>query len=206
MMNPRTPFAFATAAVLGFCILAGCSKAPSNETATTASTTSPQNPSTEAVGRAASNFLDAVIKGDTQRAFACLTPQAMHRIIASGKPFAPPGFDSMTFKLGEVRMPAVDRAFVSFALTNVSNGQPTSDEVACVMRLINDEWRVCGLAAWGPNQTITELNFEADQTRPAQKSLSPGMAGPSNTIPPSTTAPSPRVANEAGTDGFTRPQ
>jgi hypothetical protein len=186
-------------AVTGIYFLIGCSKAPSNDTATTTKAAA-QSPATEAVTRAASNFLDAVIKGDTQRASACLTPQAMQRIIASGKPFNPPGFEMMTFKVGEVRMPAVDRAFVGFAVINVASGQPTSDEVACVMRLVENEWRVSGLAAWGPNQSVTELNFEADQAKPSPRRPVPlDTVGKPIDAPPGTPTLPPRVATEAGT-------
>lgn len=181
-------------ALFGLALLTGCGDAtPENAVAASTSAAAPQSPATEAVTRAASNFLDAVIKGDTQRAGACLTPQAMQRIIASGKPFNPPGFDSMSFKVGEVRMPTVDRAFVSFAVINVASGKPTSDEVACVMRLVENEWRVSGLAAWGPNQTVTELNFEADQTKPAPQQ--PTSPAPPATSPVPTTL-SPRVVQE----------
>jgi hypothetical protein len=198
-MNRYTLFASATV-LLAVPFLVSCGKSPSTETATATTSSVGQSPSSDAVVRAATNLLDAVIKGDTQRAGACLTPRAMQQIIASGKPFAPPGFKSMTFKPGEVRMPAVDRAFVSFAVIDVSSGNPTSDEVACVMRLVENEWRVAGLAAWGPNQSVTELNFESNQSRPIQtQPTSPNTVGQPTTTPPGAATLPPRMAQEPGT-------
>ena len=112
--------------------------------------------------------MDAVLKGDTQRASARLTPQAMQRIIASGKQFAPPGLETATFKIGEVRSPAVDKAFVHCILTDTAPGaQPHSEEMCCLMRRVENDWRVSGIAYWsGPNQSGTMSDFETGQSMP----------------------------------------
>jgi hypothetical protein len=192
------------ATLLGISSLAGCGKSPSNETTTNTAnaTSSGQNPSTDAVVRAASNFLDAVIKGDTQRAGACLTPQAMQRIIASGKQFDPKGWENAMFRVGEVRTPSVDRAFVSFVWSNVAHGKPTNDEVVCAMRLVDNDWRVCGLAFWGPNQSVTEWNFETDQMKAIPRVPSSLNTASQPATPPSgSSSLPPRVATEPTSPG-----
>ena len=193
-------------ALLSFGFVAGCSKAPTNDAAATKQATSVISPSTEAVTKAAADFLDAVLKGDTQRASARLTPQAMQRIIASGKQFAPPGLETATFRIGEVRQPATDKAFVHCILTDNSSGAAHSEEMCCLMRYVENDWRVSGIAYWaGPNQNGTMSDFETGQSTPiprnpaAPNSIGPGTAGPTST-PTSQSLP-PRVAQEPGPAG-----
>ena len=94
-------------AVLGLAFTAGCGKSSSSGGAAATSSDVPAitetDPASNVMAQAAYDFLDAVLKGDTQRASARLTPQAMQRIVASGKGFAPPGLEGATFKIGEVR-------------------------------------------------------------------------------------------------------
>jgi hypothetical protein len=186
-------------AILSTCLAIGCSKAPSNDMAPTTATSPTQSPSTDAVTKAASQFLDAVIKGDAQRASACLTPQAMQRIIASGKPFAPQGIENGTFRVGEVRTPAVDKAFVHCVVTDNSSGKAESDEMCCLMRFVDNEWRVSGIAYWGPNQSGTMSDFETGQSMPIPRMQSyPNTAGKAPTTPPGASNLPPRVATEPG--------
>jgi hypothetical protein len=201
-MNRLSPFAFVSAvALFGSCFLIGCSKAPSNDAAATTATSSGSSPSTEAVTRAASDFLDAVLKGDTQRASARLTPQAMQRIISSGKQFAPPGLETATFRIGEVRTPSTDKAFVHCILTDSSTGAAHSEEMCCLMRLVDNDWRVSGIAYWaGPNLDGTMSDFETGQSTPIRRNTStPNMTGPATTTPPGTQTLPPRVAQEPAT-------
>jgi len=193
-------FAFASAAAFFcLCLFPGCGKTPSNDTSAISAKTSAvaQGPSTEAVTKAASNFLDAVIKGDTQRAGAALTPQAMQRIIASGKPFAPKGMENATFHVGEVRAPAVDRAFVHCVVTDNSTGKTASEDMCCLMRLVENEWRVSGIAYWGPSQTGTMSDFETGQSMPIPRMQpSKNTAGQPISSPAGATNSPPRVATE----------
>ena len=124
------------------------------------------NPSTDAIAKAAADFLDAVLKGDTGRASARLTPQAMQRIIASGKQFAPPGLETATFQIGNVRAPAQGQAIVQCVLTDASVGDaPRSEEMCCLMRLVENDWRVSGIAyGTGPNQPWMLSDFETGKS------------------------------------------
>lgn len=189
-------------------IAVGCGKSPSDSAASTSpansTSASAANPSVEAVTRAASDFLDAVLKGDTQRASARLTPAAMQRIVASGKQFAPPGLETATFQVGEVRTPSTDRAFVHCMLTDNSTGTAHSEEMCCLMKLVDNDWRVSGIAYWaGPNMDGTMSDFETGQSMPIRRNpTAPNTAGPSTTPPsgvPASQSVPPRVAQEPTT-------
>lgn len=199
-MNRIAPFALVSLiAYLGICFLAGCGKAPATDATATTTTSGGQSPSTAAVTQAAANFLDAVIKGDTQRAGACLTPQAMQRIIASGKPFDPKGMENATFRVGEVRTPAVDKAFVHCEVTDVSAGKIEKEDMCCLMRLVENEWRVSGIAYWRPDQSGTMSDFETGQsTQIPRLPSTPNTAGQPTTPSPDAGTLPPRMAQEPG--------
>jgi hypothetical protein len=159
------------------CCVIGCSKSASDGTAAT----SRGSVSTDAITKAASDFLDAIQKGDTSRASARLTPQAMQQIVASGKQFAPPGLANAKFHIREIRSPSVDQAFVLCELINETPGvPPTSEEMCWVMRSVGSDWMISGIAyANGPNQQWIFSNFETGQNIPVTlPSSSPGTTGP----------------------------
>jgi len=190
----RTGFASALT-VLCSCLILGCNQSPSNESP--ASTTNkPANPATDAVARAAADFLDAVLKGDTQRASARLTPQAMQRIIASGKQFAPPGLETATFRIGQVRAPAKDQALVQCVLTDTSVADaPRNEEMCCLLRLVENDWRVSGIAyGTTPDQPWTLSDFETGQNVAIPRQAA--MTRPSGTEIPAGRPSPPRTAQE----------
>jgi hypothetical protein len=153
------------------------------------------------VARAAADFLDAVLKGDTQRASARLTPQAMQRIIASGKQFAPPGLDTATFRIGQVRAPANGQALVQCVLTDSSAADaPKEEEMCCLMRFVENDWRVSGIAyGTAPDQPWTLSDFETGQNvaipRQATMQGSPGSAAQNQAASSGRPSP-PRTAQE----------
>jgi hypothetical protein len=160
----RTDAATYAAMVLCLGLIAGCGQSASNETPGSA-TGSQTAPNTDAVVRAATDFLDAVLKGDTQRASARLTPQAMQRIIASGKQFAPPGLETASFRIGQVRTPAKGQALVQCVLTDASAvNSPRNEEMCCLMRFVENDWRVSGIAyGTSADQPWTLSDFETGQ-------------------------------------------
>jgi hypothetical protein len=194
-MNRNLPTALAsTLTALTICLAAGCNQGASNEGQTSANS-SQASPPTEAVARAAADFLDAVLKGDTQRASARLTPQAMQRILASGKQFAPPGLETATFRIGQVRAPAKDQALVQCVLTDTSVADaPRNEEMCCLMRFVDNDWRVSGIAyGTSPDQPWTLSDFETGQNVaiPRQAVQNPAGTAAGNGAP----AP-PRTAQE----------
>jgi hypothetical protein len=197
------------AVLVGVTAMAGCGKDPSPETAAEnqsvrganeITVNNPADPATNPVAGAAYDFLDAVLKGDTQRASSRLTPLALQRIVESGKQFAPPGLETATFRIGEVRTPSETQALVQCVLSDSSSGQPRNEEMCCLMRFVKNEWRVSGIAySSGANRPPMILDFENPPQEAAAKSPMAGATGeqPPPAAVPSTGRPSPpRTAQE----------
>jgi hypothetical protein len=192
----------AVVVALGISLIAGCGGGEAGDDATangsqstTAAPSAGPQPSTEAVTKAASDFLDAVLKGDTQRASARLTPQALERIIASGKQFAPPGLETATFRIGQVRMPSASQALVQCVLTDTpADGSPArNEEMCCLLKLVEKDWRVSGIAyGTGPTQPWMLSDFETGNSTPIPR---PGMRV-AKQQPGTQSRPSPRTAQE----------
>jgi len=171
---------FGVVIVLGIGLLAGCSKSGSTGSTTTSDglTIQESDPNSSPMAKAAYEFLDAVLKGDTQRASAKLTPTAMQRIVASGKQFAPPGLETASFKIGEVRSPSQDQAIVQCVLTDTSEGTPHSEEMCCLMRKVEDDWRICGIAyGTTPDRPWTLSDFETGQNMTIPRQIMSGGTG-----------------------------
>jgi hypothetical protein len=176
--------------ILSACFIVGCNRGASDGTANAGRQGgSPTSASSDTIAKAAADFLDAVLKGDTGRASARLTPQAMQRIIASGKQFAPPGLETATFQIGGVRSPAEGQAIVQCVLTDTSAGDtPRSEEMCCLMRLVDNDWRVSGIAyGTGPNQPWMLSDFETGKST----TISRQPTAPSTPVPTP-----PRIAKE----------
>lgn len=174
-------------------LVVGCSKPNSPDAATTTNTAKPASsasaatnvpviketdPNTNPIAHAAYDFLDAVLKGDTQRASNRLTPEAMQRIVASGKQFSPPGLETATFKIGEVREPAPGQAIAQCVLTDSSEGTPHSEEMCCLLRKVENDWRVSGIAyGTTPDRPWTLTNFETGQNMAIPRQTMNAMTG-----------------------------
>jgi len=166
--------------VLGLGLLAGCGKSSSTDGAVAAGggpAITATDPASNPIAKAAYDFLDAVLKGDTQRASARLTPQAIQRIVSSGKQFSPPGLESATFKIGEVRAPSDDQAIVQCVLTDSAEGTPHSEEMCCLLRKVENDWRVSGIAyGTTPDKPWTLTDFESGQSMAIPRQTMSGMA------------------------------
>lgn len=145
--------------------LAGCNSGTTTETAGAGSaSTATSSPVAYAdpAAQTAHEFLEAVVKGDTARANALLTPMAIERIASSGKPFQLPGLANYTFRVGQVRHPAPDKAFVQCMGTDRSAADKAVEEEFCwLMSLVGQDWRVAGISySAGPQQTLMIYSFE----------------------------------------------
>jgi hypothetical protein len=185
--------------VLGVFVASGCNQEPSSS--------GPRSPkaaardaSTDAIAKAAADFLDAVLQGDSQRISLRLTPQAMQRIVETGEQFNPPGLDKATYRIGEIRTPSRTQAVVRCELNVTSaTGATESDEMCCLMRLVDNDWRVCGVASSKrePGQAGMLLDFETGKATPIpslsaiRHATQPGANG----IPATRPSP-PRTAQE----------
>jgi hypothetical protein len=181
----------------------GCGKdsatdsTPEQAASTPPTATETAAPNTEAVTQAAADFLDAVLKGDTQRASNRLTPKSMERIVESGKQFAPPGLETASFRIGQIRMPSANQALVQCILTDTSTpGSPRSEEMCCLLKLVEDDWRVSGIAyGTAGNQPWTLSDFETGKSMAIPR---PGAArsNASQQAAASTRPSPPRTAQE----------
>lgn len=191
----------AWAVVLGGMAMVGCGKgassdAPAADSGSGIVVNNAADPATNPIAKVAAEFLDAVLKGDTQRTTAMLTPRAIEQITASKTEFRPQGLDNATFKIGEVRTPTESQAIVQCVLTQSSaDGQSRIEEMCCLLRLVDNQWRVSGIAASnGPNRAPMILDFENTSPHPQQPMA--GSQGEGIT-PPAPGRPSPpRTAQE----------
>jgi len=168
------------------CVVVGCNDNPTTKPA------GPEFPSDPAA-RAAYEFLDAVLKGDSQRASGRLSPLAMQRIVESGKQFSPPGLETASFRIGEVRQPPgrPSQALVQCMLTEESTpGDAREEEICCLMRLVDNQWCVSGIAySAGPDKPPIILDFEKPIGEPSQTGTMVDTGSPEST--PSSDRPSP---------------
>jgi hypothetical protein len=180
-------------------LFVGCGKDSANDGAPEQAASTPPAaagpaPNFEAVSQAAADFLDAVLKGDTQRASARLTPKSMERIVESGKQFAPPGLETASFRIGQIRMPSANQALVQCILTDTSTpGAPRSEEMCCLLKLVGEDWRVSGIAyGTGGNHPWTLSDFETGKSvaiprpGPARSNGSQQAAASTRPSPPRT--------------------
>ena len=137
---------------------------------TTEKAVAQQDTTFSALKSTASSFLQAVIDGDTQQATDLLTPQAIQQLQQNGKAFAPPGLETASFEIGAVRKLSDAQAFVQCYLTDSGTRQTTREEMCCVVKLVNGQWRISGIAfKIPPNQRPFVLDFEKpSRSGPAQ--------------------------------------
>jgi hypothetical protein len=166
---------------------AGCSKSSPDETAdggvpASQAAAVPSDPA----ARVVHEFLGAVLKADDQRINACLTPLAVQRLTESNKRFPTFGADTTKFQIGEIRKLTETQAFVQCWLTDVSpDGKTLNDEICCVVRLVDKQWRVCGMAFGAAEGRPPVFDFES----PPQPMTTPATAVPADMPSQDVTAP-----------------
>jgi hypothetical protein len=149
------------------------------------------------IAQVASEFLDSVLKGDTKRGSAQLTPTAMEKIVASGKQFDPPGVENPRFRIVGVGVPAEDRAFVQCEINYTAQGSVHNESMCCELRLVNNSWRVSGFAYGASPDKWVLHDFETDRDTPVQMQTSgPNAVAPQNAGVANRPSP-PRTAQEA---------
>jgi len=171
-------------------VAVGCSEKPSP------APVGPEFPSDPAA-RAAFEFLDAVLKGDSQLASGRLSPLAMQRIVESGKQFSPPGLETASFRIGEVRQRSSSQSLVQCLLTDTTTpGEPREEEICCLMRLVENQWCVSGIAySAGPDKPPIILDFESAPGSPAPVPSMASSGSPGSTPPMDRPSP-PRTAQD----------
>lgn len=199
-MERRLVFGFA----MWMVALAGCGSNSSTDTAANAPSAAPTTAAasngpksvniTDPAAQVAHQFLEAVVKGDTALASSLLTPLAIERISASGKPFQLPGLANYTFRVAAVRRPVPDKAFVQCLGTDRSTGEQAINEEFCwLMSLIDDQWRIAGISySAGPKGTLMVYSFENPEKGaiPVQQLMGP-PAGQTAAVPAASPATQP---------------
>ncbi|HEX5471151.1 MAG TPA: hypothetical protein VFW73_04660 [Lacipirellulaceae bacterium] len=151
---------------LSLAIFAGCNRSGSSTAAVATNGGGAATPdfSHNPIAQVASDFLDAVLKGDTERGKALLTPKAMQQIIANDKKFDPPGVDNPTFRIVGVGTPSDDHAFVQCEFKYAANKGVHTEEMCCELRRVDNQWRVSGIAyGTTPDKPWILSNFETGQ-------------------------------------------
>jgi hypothetical protein len=138
-------------------IVAGCGQSSSPTAATAAAPADP-------AAQVASEFLDAAIQGDTQRAVQLYTPVAFERM----KQFQMPGITDYTYKITGVGHPSDGRALVECKATRTSTDGQTADEDICLLLArVQSQWRVSGMAfSSDPKSPPMIFNFERPERGP----------------------------------------
>jgi hypothetical protein len=197
---------FGLGMALSVVLFAGCSgsaspEATKKEAAAGTQQAAQTDPAANPVAQAASEWLDAVLKGDTQGASARLTPQAMHRIIESKMTFSPPGagVDAEGFRIGEIRTPSLDQAIVQCLLSYNAEGKHHTEEMCCLLRHVDNDWRVSGIAfGTTADKPWTLVDFETGQDLPIpRQDMSSASSTPAANTVGNASRPSPRTAQEA---------
>lgn len=118
---------------------------------------------TKEISATVSTFLSAIIAGDTPGATECLTPLAINQFRTSGKPFDPPGLTSAKFQIGRIHQETADEAAVQ-CLLSTPDAQGQQEELCCIVRKVNSDWRIAGLAyEAGADQPPVILDFETPE-------------------------------------------
>ena len=141
----------------------------------------------EPVVSATRQFLEAIIQGESERAINTMTPQARAQIRSSAKGFSPPALETATFRIAEVRMPSETQAVVQCYWSDSSSEGSTSEEMCCMLKLVDGRWGISGMAFQvAPEKPAFILNFEKPaKSGPSQQRLAdhgrlPGPTGPAN--------------------------
>jgi hypothetical protein len=149
-----------------------------------------QTPPSDPAARMAFDFLSAVQKGDEAQISACLTQLAAQQLQQRDQRFPVSGMGSVTLQFGEVRKPAENQALVQCLLTDLTKGKDAqSEEICCLLKLENNQWRVSGLAISSPDGRPQILNFEAPPLEamgpPTTSEVPASTAGPGSAGRPS---------------------
>ena len=189
--------------VLSVALFAGCSGSTSSNATATVSADSGQPAaqtdfSNNPIAQIASDFLDAVLKGDTQRGITRLTPKAIEQIVSAGKKFDPPGVDNPSYRIVGVAAPTADHAFVQCEFNYTSQGAAHTEEMCCELRQANNEWRVSGIAyGTTPDKPWILTDFETGRDIPIVRQSSASATTAAEGSDSAATRPSPpRTAQE----------
>jgi hypothetical protein len=117
-------------------------------------------------------FLEAVRTGDDKKAASLLTPAARRKTAENEMVVAPPGSETASFAIREVKH--VDQgAHVASDWTDVDgDGHMHTDRIVWILRKENEGWRIAGMAAKiFEDRPPVVLNFEDPQDMAEQQRI-----------------------------------
>jgi len=117
------------------------------------------------------DFLEAVRTGNDQKTAEMLTATARTKTAEMNMEVAPPGSDTASFEVGEVKYLSEGRASVACKWSDGDEGQTRTDEITWILREEKAGWRVGGMVATLPGMSPTFLNFEDPREMLRQQQL-----------------------------------
>ena len=122
-------------------------------------------PAASTPGEAVQSFLEAVRLGNDEQAGQMLTATARQKTAELNMVVAPPGSDTASYKIGEVRAVGNDGAHVASSWTDMDQERnKRTDQITWILRKQPEGWRIAGMATKiFPDQEPVVLNFENPQ-------------------------------------------
>ena len=154
---------FISLIALALTIVAGCNEQPSTGPAASPAAVDSAVLSNPAA-QAANQFLEALVKGDSQRVIELYTSQAAQRM----QQFPLPGIADYAFRITGVGEATDNKVLVECRATTVAASGESEDEVICLL-LENEHgaWRVAGMLFHpDPNASPMIFSFEAPDRGP----------------------------------------
>lgn len=112
--------------------------------------------------KSAHSFLSAACSGDVATATSHLSPLATQQFKLHGRTFSFPPIKEAKFEVNQVHEAPGNEVAVQFALQlSTPSGEKVETEISCFMKLVDQAWRVCGMAYdAGPGQPPVVFNYE----------------------------------------------
>lgn len=139
--------------------------------------------SLQAAKEVTTEFLEGLRTADSEVINRLLTPLAQEKITQYDLGFAPPGSETASYTVGSVQNFGPGEAGVETVWSDLdADGKRTAESMTWALKLVDNQWRVCGMAAeQGPNMQPIVFDFE-DPTE-ILRMQSRASTPPTNTVP-----------------------
>jgi hypothetical protein len=134
-------------------------------------------------------FLEGLRTADSDVIDRLLTPLAQEKITEYDLGFAPPGSETASYTVGNIQKFGPGEVGVETVWSDLdADGKRASDNMTWALKLVDGQWRVCGMAAeQGPNKQPIVFDFEdpTEMLRAQNRSTtSPGNSAPRQATQP----------------------
>jgi hypothetical protein len=118
--------------------------------------------SLQAAKEVTNEFLEGLRTADSEVINRLLTPVAQEKIAKYDLSFAPPGSATASYTVGSVQQFGPGQAGVETVWSDLdADGKRASENMTWALKLVDNQWRVCGMAAeQGPNMQPIVFDFE----------------------------------------------